>query len=500
MSDRQVTNEMAGALARYWAGGNGPSHSAISIAFALAGYTELGDAGNKQDRVLKAIRDSDTVSASRVVEELLGLLRNSGEFERDPSYAPLQSLRSAIARAGHSLSPDGYIDWDIAAHKSITERIAVNNADWSADQPLTESQLLVLKTILDVFREKRAWPSHAYVDSIMYKRGIELNSVLASMPVGWVIPDRRSLGGVLYVQPEEELRLTILGLYRCPKAENLLALFLRAIQWAVEQLDTYQPPPTDYREPSWSFNDFLLGLQGEGSPTPPLNDAVLILELMRQEPDLPHWSGPVDNPYDWQLRIPRDIRGWRELEDIAEYVAKREESIKPRSRAVESDTVMDDRSIGDEMAKATIFIVHGRNDARKHETARVLEKLTGRDPVILHEQANRGQTIIEKFEKHARSAAFAVVLLTADDVGGLQDQQERLQARARQNVVFELGFFVGVIGRDNVVALYEPGVELPSDLHGVLYTELDPAGAWEPELARELRAAGIDVDVSGLLA
>jgi predicted nucleotide-binding protein len=143
-----------------------------------------------------------------------------------------------------------------------------------------------------------------------------------------------------------------------------------------------------------------------------------------------------------------------------------------------------------------VFVVHGHDGEIKLEVAELLQRITGKRPVILHEQADSGRTIIEKFEDHASEAGFAVVLLTADDVGKAKGAAT-LNTRARQNVVLELGFFFGKLGRSRVVALYEEGVELPSDIKGVLYKSL--AGNWHTELARELRAAGIEIDLSKLV-
>lgn len=130
-----------------------------------------------------------------------------------------------------------------------------------------------------------------------------------------------------------------------------------------------------------------------------------------------------------------------------------------------------------------IFIVHGRDEAMRESVARTLEK-AGRQVVILHEQANKGRTLIEKFEQHAAETGFAVILLTGDDVGGPSDTE--LQPRARQNVVFEIGFFYGLLGRDHVAVLYQHGVEKPSDIDGLVYIELDKAGAWKTALLQEL--------------
>lgn len=141
-----------------------------------------------------------------------------------------------------------------------------------------------------------------------------------------------------------------------------------------------------------------------------------------------------------------------------------------------------------------IFVVHGHDDATKVKVARLLERL-GFQPVILHERPNEGLTIIEKFEKHAGRASFAVVLLTPDDVG-CAESDGKTKPRARQNVILELGYFIGKLGRARVCVLYTPGVELPSDILGVVYTPLDPS--WEFSVARELRAAGFSIDMNRL--
>jgi predicted nucleotide-binding protein len=138
--------------------------------------------------------------------------------------------------------------------------------------------------------------------------------------------------------------------------------------------------------------------------------------------------------------------------------------------------------------------VHGHDDGSKEAVARFLGKLD-LAPVILHEQPNRGRTIIEKFVDHSE-VAFAVVLFTPDDVGHPAGDASQSKPRARQNVVLELGFFMAALGRARVCVLYKGGVELPSDYSGVLYLEMDAQGSWRFRLAAEIKAAGIDVDLN----
>ena len=139
-----------------------------------------------------------------------------------------------------------------------------------------------------------------------------------------------------------------------------------------------------------------------------------------------------------------------------------------------------------------VLVVHGRNVGAREAVARFLMKL-GLEPILLDEQAAHGRTLMEKLEAYAR-VSFAVVLLTADDVGALVVERRTLRPRARQNVIFELGFSIANLTRRRVCALYEEGIELPSDLHGVEYQPLDAAGAWKSRLARELHAAGLEFD------
>jgi len=141
-----------------------------------------------------------------------------------------------------------------------------------------------------------------------------------------------------------------------------------------------------------------------------------------------------------------------------------------------------------------IFVVHGREETAKESVARFLTKLD-LEPIILHEQPNQGKTVIEKFEQSAE-VDFAVILLTPDDMGQLADGSDDLKPRARQNVIFELGYFVGRLGRARVCALYRGGVEILSDYEGVLYLSMDDPQGWRLLLAREIKAAGIDVDLN----
>ena len=146
-----------------------------------------------------------------------------------------------------------------------------------------------------------------------------------------------------------------------------------------------------------------------------------------------------------------------------------------------------------------VFVVHGRDEAAKHAIARFVEKL-GLKPIILDEQPDAGLTIIEKLEREARNVGFAVALLTPDDVGALKDEaDDQLKPRARQNVILELGYFMGKLGRKKVCLLIKGELENPSDLDGILYASMNNPNEWQLKLAKEMKQAGLPVDSEKLL-
>ena len=147
-------------------------------------------------------------------------------------------------------------------------------------------------------------------------------------------------------------------------------------------------------------------------------------------------------------------------------------------------------------ATRKVFVVHGHDGEAKNEVARFLSKL-GLEEVILHERANKGRHLLTKFQEESEGASFAVVLLTPDDVGGAVGGLHL--SRARQNVVFELGFFIGKLGASRVAALVKGDVEKPSDFDGVAYIALDRAGGWKGLLAKELKAADVPFNPASLL-
>ena len=151
-----------------------------------------------------------------------------------------------------------------------------------------------------------------------------------------------------------------------------------------------------------------------------------------------------------------------------------------------------------ETASQKVFTVHGHDEAAKHAVARFIERL-GLEAIILDEQAGGFQVIIDKFEEQVEDIVFAIVLLTPDDVGAAKAEKDRLQPRARQNVILELGYFIAKLDRNQVCLLYKGDIELPSDIRGVGYVFMDDWDGWQLKLAREMKRAGLPIDANKLL-
>ncbi|WP_445217743.1 TIR domain-containing protein [Bradyrhizobium sp. Pa8] len=205
---------------------------------------------------------------------------------------------------------------------------------------------------------------------------------------------------------------------------------------------------------------------------------------------------------------PMAIGGGRGIDPRPYYEKSRSQSIALLEQAIQGlkerqadlasssggqELLVEDDNAAPEFSRR-IFVVHGRDGEHRETVARFLEQL-GFEAIILHEQPNRGRALIAKFREVAADIGFAIVLMTPDDIGGIRDGEP--QPRARQNVIFELGFFIGALGPERVAALVSSQVERPSDFDGVVYIPLD--GEWRLPLCRELRAAGYEVDFNKVL-
>ena len=161
----------------------------------------------------------------------------------------------------------------------------------------------------------------------------------------------------------------------------------------------------------------------------------------------------------------------------------------------DTNKVIEEQHVSDK-SHTDVFIVHGHDNEAKQETARLIEQLKLK-AIILHEQPNRGRTVVEKLQQESKTAGYAVILLTPDDLGTVKGNDE-LEARARQNVVLELGYFLGKLGREKMCILLKDSTTVPSNFNGIVYIPMDDAGRWKYDLAKELTGAGFSINLDNI--
>lgn len=140
----------------------------------------------------------------------------------------------------------------------------------------------------------------------------------------------------------------------------------------------------------------------------------------------------------------------------------------------------------------TVFIIHGHDHYLKTEVQLLLERV-GVLNVVLHEKADGGRNIIDKLIEESNSANYAIALISPDDT--LNDGSKR----ARQNVILEIGYFLGKLGKSRVRLIKKGESEMPSDLNGILYENYDKSGSWKLKLCKELLYAGIALDLKAVI-
>lgn len=188
------------------------------------------------------------------------------------------------------------------------------------------------------------------------------------------------------------------------------------------------------------------------------------------------------------------MTSWTTKEDEIRATQADLEQAREFLRDILADFETKDRIENGENVRNKVFIVHGHDSALKYQVSNLLRKV-GIPPIILHEQINASDTIIEKLERYGEEAAAAIILFTPDDFGNVATEEEK-HKRARQNVVFEAGFFMGLLGRDKtVIVVTDNSIELPGDLSGVVYSTPQTA---EITIAAELKKMGLPVDMNKL--
>lgn len=145
-------------------------------------------------------------------------------------------------------------------------------------------------------------------------------------------------------------------------------------------------------------------------------------------------------------------------------------------------------------SSTSVFVVHGHDTEMLKVVCETLKKWKIQPITLANDTVNEGQTVIESFLKRTTNVSYAIVLISADDIGG-QDGSQQQKPRARQNVIFELGYFVGLLGREKVFLLKkakDTEIEMPTDIEGWKWTGYDEKKSWKKEMRKALANAGFD--------
>jgi predicted nucleotide-binding protein len=338
---------------------------------------------------------------------------------------------------------------------------------------ITEDMHLYIQTIFDHFDKHGDWPLYGFLERSLVNE-FDVTEVAKQLPYYFTNASES-------YYPDRQAILTVPALAICKGTEELLKNFIRTLRFCV---DKYFDPSNDNHKVDFSSKDLIVHLKM------PILTVRKIQRLIQCEPHITS-DGVVNmEGSEWQYNISRDIRRFNDIKSIDEYLEirmKPNNPFNPVTSLLDSDQFVPTRKV---------FIVHGHDNEAKQSAARFVEKL-GFEAVIFHEQEDGGDTIIEKLERLS-NVGYVIVLLTPDDIGYAQASPDKARPRARQNAIFEWGYFIAKLGRKNVIALLKDNVEILSDLQGVLWTKMDEAEGWKLKVAREMRAAGFVIDMNNV--
>jgi hypothetical protein len=358
--------------------------------------------------------------------------------------------------------------------------------------PWNDEQRQLIDIVISAWARESDWPVFQYVQHKMADNGLDAATVMTSFPIlGSAYGGRYS--DVMFDRtapaPREDakVKLAVSALARHRMGEEVAKMFVEALKIAAQRRASAVYSPTAVGEVRITRNELCREWRWEPALVDPLRG---ILES-EWPPGIAGLHG--NPPDDWSFTVGPEARQYADLtmEGYLDIVRRRFGTASNLSLTVESVVPSQE---GNAVDTASVFIVHGHDAEAKHHVARIVARLTGADPIILDEQRSGGNTVIEKFEQHSGQAAFAVVLLTPDDEGGVRGGPTK--PRARQKVIFELGYFFAKLGRGRVVALTKGGVELPSDIAGIVYISLD-GNDWPTRLGKEMKhfpELGIDMN------
>jgi hypothetical protein len=194
---------------------------------------------------------------------------------------------------------------------------------------VTDEQRSALEALLAVFMRIGDWPTHVYLEQQLVQLGIELNEALEKMPEALFTPDNRMAAGVIFYQESDKLRLRVRGLSVCRDSEPHQNAFMAALRWAVGARQALFISPNERVEAEWPLSEAIEAMEAELDRSVPLNEIKLVFSLMRDEASLPSWGGNPEDITTWTIHVPREIRRFRLIETLDDYLELTESPPRP---------------------------------------------------------------------------------------------------------------------------------------------------------------------------
>lgn len=349
----------------------------------------------------------------------------------------------------------------------------------SSERPLSRQQVAFLNLIAHYLEVQAEWPTIGYLDFELAKQNMDLDDAVEEFNTYHPSIFTLQLRGR---QETDMIYLSLKSLSFAPSAEKALLEFIKAIVYCV---NVY---------PIKRQNSDVVTVTSEELSRVIDTPYIDVVGKLFQEFCSPYHGGFSGNKSPYSIQLRREIKQLRNVETIEDFMRIRypvpvsQEVTMPNSDQLEQPT-------------NRVFIVHGHDMALRDAVELVVRKL-GLDPIILQDEAGLGQTVIEKFEKHSERAQYAIILMSPDDIGYPVSLSAQARPRARQNVVLELGYFMGALDRSHICVITKKDssgaeIEHPSDINGLVYLSIE-SGDWRQRLAREMRAAGLPVDANRL--
>jgi hypothetical protein len=268
------------------------------------------------------------VKACRTLDQFWGYIKKNATYDarRTHIYEAFAPLHEWAEGEDAKSKPAG----------AVEERGEPPEAE-SLRPVVTEDQRAVLEALHKIYLDTHDWPTHAYVEQRLEKEGIDLDEELRTMPEQTYSPDRRGAGGMVLLQDSDKVSLMVRGLVACRDVDRELEMLVATVRWAVEAIRSIEQRPHEVVEKTWKTGDVVHAIQVTTGQVPPVYEVKLLLDIMQGEPaPLPRWSGVREAVMTWDIAIPRDIKRFRKVESIDDYLELTARPARPQLQPIDA--------------------------------------------------------------------------------------------------------------------------------------------------------------------